>query len=73
MNTWVSTDNLDFVKLQDGRYYNAYGKRNPFSQEYLMVVKKIRNGLVNPITEQYISEISYICLEPIDVPWEVEE
>ena len=73
MSKWVSINNFDWRELQDGRYYNAYGKRNPFSQEYLMVVKKIKNGLVNPITEQYISEISRIEKEPIDVPWEVEE
>lgn len=73
MSKWVSMNNFDWKEFQDGRYYNAYGKRTPFSQEYLMVVKKIRNGLVNPVTEQYISEISYICLEPIDAPWEAEE
>lgn len=73
MSKWVSINNFDWRELQDGRYYNAYGKRNPFSQEYLMVVKKIKNGLVNPITEQYITEISRIEKEPIDVPWEVKE
>ena len=73
MSTWVSTEFFDWRELQDGKYYNAYGKRNSFSQEYLMVVKKIKNGLVNPITEQYITEISKICLEPIDTPWEVEK
>ena len=40
---------------------------------HLMVVKKLKNGMVNPVSEQYISEISAICLEPIDVQWEVEE
>ena len=73
MSKWVSMNDFDWRELEDGRYYNAYGKRNPFSPNYLMVVKKIRNGLVNPITEQYITEISEICTKPIDVPWEVEE
>ena len=67
MSTWASTEFFDWRDLHDGKYYNAYGKRNSFSQEYLMVVKKIKNGLVNPITEQYITEISEICTKPIDV------
>lgn len=73
MEKWVNMDNFDWEELREGKYYNAYGQKNPFSKKYLMVVKKMLNGLVNPITEQYISEISEICTKPIDVPWEVEE
>ena len=40
-----------------GRYVVCMAKRNPFSRFVPMVARIEKNGWVNPITEQYISEV----------------
>lgn len=42
-----------------GVYVVCIAKRNPFSRFMPMVAKIEKNGWVNPITEQYISEVTY--------------
>ena len=53
---WVSVDD----ELPEvGGYVVCIAKRNPFSRFMPMVARTEKNGWVNPITEQYISEITY--------------
>ena len=53
---WVSVD----VRLPDsGGYVVCIAKRNPFSRFMPMVARIEKNGWVNPITEQYISEVTH--------------
>ena len=53
---WVSVkDNLP----EAGRYVVCIAKRNPFSRFMPMVARIEKNGWVNPITEQYISEVTH--------------
>ena len=53
---WISVkDNLPDA----GRYVVCIAKRNPFSRFMPMVARIDKNGLVNPITEQYISEVTH--------------
>ena len=53
---WISvTDRLPEV----GGYVVCIAKRNPFSRFMPMVAKIEKNGWVNPITEQYISEVTH--------------
>ena len=53
---WVSVyDELPEV----GRYVVCIAKRNPFSRFMPMVARIEKNGWVNPITEQYISEVTH--------------
>ena len=53
---WISVyDELPEV----GGYVVCIAKRNPFSRFMPMVAKKEKNGWVNPITEQYISEVTH--------------
>ena len=42
-----------------GGYVVCIAKRNPFSRFMPMVAKIEKNGWVNPITEQYISDVSH--------------
>ena len=42
-----------------GGYVVCIAKRNPFSGFMPMVARIEKNGLVNPITEQYISEVTH--------------
>lgn len=42
-----------------GGYVVCIAKRNPFSRFMPIVARIEKNGLVNPITEQYISEITH--------------
>ena len=42
-----------------GRYVVCIAKRNPFSRFMPMVARIEKNGWVNPITEQYISEVTH--------------
>ena len=42
-----------------GGYVVCIAKRNPFSRFMPMVARIEKNGWVNPITEQYISEIRH--------------
>ena len=53
---WISVkDNLP----EAGRYVVCIAKRNPFSRFMPMVARIEKNGWVNPITEQYISEVTH--------------
>lgn len=53
---WVSVDD----ELPEvGGYVVCIAKRNPFSRFMPMVARIEKNGWVNPITEQYISEITH--------------
>ena len=53
---WVSVyDELPEV----GGYVVCIAKRNPFSMFMPMVARIEKNGWVNPITEQYISEVTH--------------
>ena len=49
-----------------GGYVVCIAKRNPFSRFMPMVARIEKNGWVNPITEQYISEVTHWM--PIPVP-----
>ena len=42
-----------------GEYVVCIAKRNPFSRFMPMVARIEKNGWVNPITEQYISEATH--------------
>ena len=42
-----------------GGYVVCIAKRNPFSRFMPMVARIEKNGLANPITEQYISEVTH--------------
>ena len=57
--------------LEVGKYYLVIGQRNVFSKEYPMLVRCVRNGLVSPVMEQYVSAISMIYSDPIEIPEEV--
>ena len=53
---WISVyDELPEV----GGYVVCIATRNPFSRLMPMVAKIEKNGWVNPITEQYISEVTH--------------
>ena len=53
---WISVkDRLP----EAGRYVVCIAKRNPFSRFMPMVARIEKNGWVNPITEQYISEVTH--------------
>lgn len=53
---WISVD--DRLPAADG-YVVCIAKRNPFSRFMPMVARIEKNGWVNPITEQYISEVKH--------------
>ena len=56
MSEWISVnDRLP----ETGGYVVCIAKRNPFSRFMPMVARIDKNGLVNPITEQYISEVAH--------------
>ena len=53
---WISVED----KLPEaGGYVVCIAKRNPFSRFMPMVARIEKNGWVNPITEQYISEVTH--------------
>ena len=53
---WISVND----RLPEaGGYVVCMAKRNPFSRFMPMVVRIEKNGWVNPITEQYISEATH--------------
>ena len=53
---WISVKD----RLPDaGGYVVCIAKRNPFSRFIPMVARIEKNGWVNPITEQYISEVTH--------------
>ena len=60
---WISVeDRLPEI----GGYVVCIAKRNPFSRFMPMVARIEKHGWVNPITEQYISEVTHWM--PIPVP-----
>ena len=60
---WISVkDRLP----EAGGYVVCIAKRNPFSRFMPMVARIEKNGWVNPITEQYISEVTHWM--PLTVP-----
>lgn len=66
---WVSVkDRLP----ETGEYVACIAKRNPFSMFMPMVARIKKNGWVNPITEQYISEVTHWMPLP-DPPEEVQK
>ena len=68
MSEWISVKD----KLPDaGGYVVCIAKRNPFSRFMPMVARIEKNGWVNPITEQYISEITHWM--PLPEPPEEEK
>ena len=53
---WISVDD----RLPEaGGYVACIAKRNPFSRFMPMVARIEKNGWVNPITEQYISDVTH--------------
>ena len=53
---WVSVND----RLPEaGGYVVCIAKRNPFSRFMPMVARIEKNGWANPITEQYISEVTH--------------
>ena len=53
---WFSVDD----ELPEvGGYVVCIAKRNPFSRFMPMVARIEKNGWVNPMTEQYISEVTH--------------
>ena len=53
---WISVDD----ELPEvGGYVVCIAKRNPFSRFMPMVARIEKNGWVNPIAEQYISEVTH--------------
>ena len=57
--------------LKEGKFYLVIGKRNVFSKEFPMLVRCAKNGLISPVMEQYVSAISMIYSDPIEIPEEV--
>ena len=53
---WVSVED-ELPKT--GEYVVCIAKRNPFSRFMPMVARIEKNGWVNPMTEQYISEVTH--------------
>ena len=53
---WISVDD----RLPEvGGYVVCIAKRNPFSRFMPMIARIEKNGWVNPMTEQYISEVTH--------------
>ena len=53
---WISVDD----ELPEvGGYVVCIARRNPFSRFMPMVARIEKNGWVNPMTEQYISEVTH--------------
>ena len=48
-----------------GGYVVCIAKRNPFSRFMPMVARIEKNGWVNPITDQYISEVTHWMTLPL--------
>ena len=53
---WISVKDR---RPEAGGYVVCIAKRNPFSRFMPMVARIEKNGWVNPITEQYISEVTH--------------
>ena len=57
-------DKPEWIPIEDripdaGGYVVCIAKRNPFSRFMPMVARIKKNGWVNPMTEQYISEVTH--------------
>ena len=57
-------EQMEWIRVKDrlpepGRYVACIAKRNPFSRFMPMVARIEKNGWANPITEQYISEVTH--------------
>ena len=55
---------MEWISVKDkmpqlGRYVACIAKRNPSSRFMPMVARIEKNGWANPITEQYISEVTH--------------
>ena len=64
MNNNALADASGWISVKDrlpevGGYVVCIAKRNPFSRFMPMVARIEKNGWVNPITEQYISEVTH--------------
>ena len=64
---------MEWVNCKDkmpepGKYVVCIAKRNPFSRFMPMVARVFANGLVNPITEQFISDVE--CWTELELPKE---
>ena len=56
VHEWISVDD----ELPEvGGYVVCIAKENPFSRFMPMVARIEKNGWVNPMTEQYISEVTH--------------
>ena len=64
---WISVNDM---LPENGGYVVCIAKRNPFSRFMPMVARIEKNGWVNPITEQYISEVTH--WQPMPQPPAVE-
>ena len=53
---WISVKEMS---PEAGEYVVCIAKRNPFSRFMPMVARIEKNGWANPITEQYISEVTH--------------
>ena len=53
---WISVKDM---LPEAGGYVVCIAKRNPFSRFMPMVARIEKNGWVNPMTEQYISEVTH--------------
>ena len=53
---WISVDDR---MPEVGGYVACIAKRKPFSRFMPMVARIEKNGWVNPVTEQYISEVTH--------------
>lgn len=54
MNEFLGFEELN---LQVGEYAVCLAKRNPFSDWYPMVIKRVQRGCICPALEVYITEI----------------
>ena len=59
---WISVKDM---MPEAGGYVVCIAKRNPFSRFIPMVARIEKNGWVNPITEQYISEVTHWMPLPV--------
>ena len=53
---WISVKDM---MPEAGGYVVCIAKRNPFSRFMPLVARIEKNGWVNPMTEQYISEVTH--------------
>ena len=53
---WITVKDMS---PEAGEYVVCIAKRNPFSRFMPMVARIEKNGWVNPMTEQYISEVTH--------------